>query len=258
MDEDGISIDISGWVKSVAFLQASVGKNMREALAEEWPLLIEKIIAFTPPFRIGGGTGSSDLSVGRAAVARDIAKTMRPFDPAWIRSKGIAKIVAKKDIAAFNAVTANIKSGPLKGQRGVIFSPSVHTSQRTQRGRVGSDRNQRVIGSDVGLLKKYIKDVQSHVGFAKSGWLAAYQVVGGSRAPAYVTKFGTGGGAAIDDSKNEEYPSITAINRTPWAERRDEGQRIVQSAYNSRAQAIFSKARTKLRLAIKAANLEAA
>lgn len=252
-----VEIDISEWQKKMAFLSAATNRGMREVLYEEWPLLLEKIMDFTPPFKTAGGTGSSNLSVGRAAVARDIQRTMRPFDPASIRSKGIAKIVAKKDLTAFNAVTANIKSGPLKGARGVAFSPSVHTSLRAYRGRVGRDTNQRVIGTDAGLLKKYIRSVQDMVGFAKSGWLAAYYLVGGSRAPGYVTKHGTGGGGFIDNHADEEDPSITAINRTPWAERRDEGSRIVQAAYNSRAQAIFSKAKTKLRMAIKEAGLAA-
>lgn len=236
--------------------------SMREALYEEWPLLIRKIMDFTPPFAPGGGAGGlssgggSDLAVGRAAVNRDIRKTMRPFNPAT-RSRRLEKIITDRNIKAFNLMASRVKSGPMAGARAVAFSPAVHKSQRNARGRVGKVLGNVVLGSDVGLLKKYIALVQSRVGFAKSGWLKALLLAGGE-APAFVARQGTGGGDVSDHHADPEDPHIIAMNRTPWAVRRDEGERIIKAAHASRGNAIIKKIAAKQRQAIKQANLEIA
>jgi hypothetical protein len=255
---DGATITISDavWQKKIAEYAARTGLNMREALYEEWPLLIRKVMDFTPPFETGGKAGATDLSVGRGAVASDIYKTMNVFNPA-ARTRSLEKVIDEKNIEAFNIIARRSKSGYMKGKTAVAFSPQIHLSQRNKRGRVGgSDRRQVVLGSDVGLLKKYVAEVQNRVGWAKSGWLKALLLVGGT-APNYVMKKGTSGGDVIDDHADEENPSITAINRTPWAVRKDEGDRILSSAKASRIQAIISKIRVKERLAARAAKLAA-
>lgn len=256
-DEATITISTVVWQKKLADYVAATGKTMREALDEEWPLLLRKVMDFTPPFKTKGRPGVSDLSVGRAAVAFDIYKTMRPFDPQQIRSKSLKRIVEQKDIAAFNALAARSKSPILQGATAIAFSKNEHLRQRNARGRVpGRDRNRVVLGSDVAALKRYVAEVQSRVGFAKSGWLKALQKVGGT-APSYVTRQGTAGGDVIDDRNNPDSPSIEAINRTPWAVRKDEGSRIISDARASRINAIISKIKTKERLARKAAKLAA-
>jgi hypothetical protein len=137
----------------------------------------------------------------------------------------------------------------MKGTTAVEFSEARHTNARTRRGRVdGRDQKKVVLGSDVGLLKRYVTKVQSYVGFAKSGWLKALLLVGGE-APGYVTKQGTGGGDVIDNHADENEPSITAINRTPWAVRKDEGERILGDATASRIESIITKTRVAIRLA---------
>lgn len=257
---DGATISISTvvWEKKIAEYVAATGKTMKEALDEEFPLLLRKVMDFTPPFKTKGKPGASDLSVGRAAVAFDIYKTMRPFDPKDIRSPSLKKIVETKDVAAFNAFTANAKSPLLQGATAIAFTPNEHLRQRDRRGRVtGRSRNKVVLGSDVALLKKYVAEMQSRVGYAKSGWLPALERVGGD-APGYVkNKRSWGGGTFVDQRSHPENPSITAINYTPWAVRQDEGRRILSDAHASRIQAIISKIRTKERLARKAAKLAA-
>jgi hypothetical protein len=244
-----ITINDSVWRDKIALYAAAFQKNMVEALNEEWPLLMEQVIRFTPP---------KTLAQGRAATNRDIRKTMRPFDPAAPRDSGLREVIEKKDIEGYNAIAANVKSGPMAGTTAVAFAPEVHTRRRNRIGRVGSDSRQVVLGSDARLLARYIKDVQNRVGFAKSGWLAALRLVGGRRAQAFVERQGTFGGRVVDDRRNPDNPSITAINATPWAARRDEGNRIINSAMFSRSMAIVSKIKTKLRLASKSAGFRKA
>jgi hypothetical protein len=172
---------------------------------------------------------------------------MRPFNPA-ARDPRLEKIVTQQNIDAYNVIAARSKNPDMHGTKAVHFNAALHLTARDRRGRVKGDRRQVVLGSDVGLLKNYVQKVQNQVGFAKSGWLKAMLLVGGT-APAYVTKHGTGGGDVLDNHADEENPSITAINRTPWAVRQDEGQRILADARASRVEAIISKVRTRARLA---------
>lgn len=284
--EPTVSISVTVWETKLALYMASTGKNIREALYEEWPLLMRKIMDFTPPFKSGGGRGQSDLSIGRAAASRDIRKTMRPFYPegksisarvakaantTFVAGKRVTiggdsggfygspleKAAQRKDIALFNLIASRVKSGPMAGAKAVAFSPEVHTSQRNRRGRVERKAsNTVVLGNDNALLLKYIKQVQGRVGYAKSGWLKALLLVGGS-APDYVNNKGTSGGDVIDDHANEDNPSITAINRTPWAVRKDEASRIMSDAHASRAQAIVNKVKAMERLAREQSGLAA-
>lgn len=247
-----ISVSTEVWEKRLAAYMVTTGKGIRQAMDEEWPLLVRKLIDFTPPFKSGGLPGASDLSVGRAAVARDILKTMRPFDPKTIREPRLATIVAEKNFDAFDAIAARSASSFMAGLRAIAFAPDVHLRARNDRGRVGGgDRRQAVLGSDAALLKSYITEVQSHVGFAKAGWSKAYNLVqgDGKPLPAYVSRQSTSGGDVIDDRDNPDNPSITAINHTPWSERYDEGQRAKAAAFASRGEAIKSKIATAIRIA---------
>lgn len=245
-DEVVFTIDTARWGAAVQVYAERTGIGIREALDEEWPLLISKIIDFTPP---------NTLAQGRAAVASDIRNIMRPFDPIGpFRTEGLREIVEKKDIAGFNILAARDHGGLMSGKRAVAFDPLVHTSQRNKYGRVTRKSGDVVLGSDAKLLKQYVKNIQDRVGWAKAGWLRALALVGAiDRAPAYVSRHDMSGGDVIDDRANEDDPSITAINHTPWANRQDEGGRIIVSANESRRSAIISKIRTKLRLAAQAA-----
>ncbi len=257
-DEPVISIAVDVWERKLALYMAATGKHMREALYEEWPLLMRKVMDFTPPFKSKGTRGVSDLSVGRKAVASDIYKTMRPFDPAMVKTPQMQRIVDRKDFAAYDVIAARSINPLMQGTRAIAFAEATHTGQRNRRGRVDrKSLNHVVIGSDAVLLNKYVKKIQGRVGYAKSGWLKALMLVGGE-APAYVTSKGMGGGDVIDDHANDDHPSITAINQTPWAVRQDEGERIKADAYASRAQALVTKVKTHMRLAAEDSGLTSA
>jgi hypothetical protein len=243
-----ISIDSARWGAAVQVYSEKFKSNIREGLYEEWPLLLEKIISFTPP---------NTYAQGRQATQNDIDKTMRPFKGTLMREPEMKKIIEEMDVQAFNIVAQRVKSGPMKGSVAAVFSPVMHTGQRNARGRVGKGFCWTILGDNTIPMKKYQAEVLSHVGYAKSGWLKALDLVGGE-APAFVRKHGHSGGDVIDDHANDDDPSITAINHTPWAVRRDEGERIVNDAMLSRREAIVSKIRTKMRLAAEAAQLDTA
>lgn len=253
-DSGSVSISDAGWVKWLAGFTIATGKNFREALYEEWPLLMRKVMDFTPPFKVRNAPSTTDLSVGRGAVAKDVYKVMRPFDPKEIRTPMLRRIVERRDVVAFNAMAARSASPYLQDVEALPFSPELHIAARNARGRVpGKPRGIVVLGTDADALKKYVKLVQGHVGWAKSGWLKALLLVGG-QAPGYVANKGTGGGDVIDDHANEDEPSITAINRTPWAVRKDEGERILSDAKASRIESIIAKTKNAVLRSVQEAN----
>lgn len=239
-DEPLVSVSDAVWVKWLGAYLGALGRNVREGLYEEWPLLMRKVMDFTPPFKTKSRPGPSDFSVGRKATAFDIYKTMRPFNPV-AKTKALEKILETRDIAGYNALALKSQSTFMMGTTAIAFSPVVHKSQRNARGRVpGRSREKVVLGSDVALLNKYVKEEQANVGIAKSGWWPALALVGGD-APNYVTRHGFKFGEVIDDHADEDNPSITAINRTPWAVRKDEGDRILADAKASRVESIIAK-----------------
>lgn len=263
-DELIISVSTDVWSKRVLEYMAATGKNLQAALTEEWPRLIRVIINFTPPFATGNNidtaqiSGRSDYSVGRKAVARDVYRTMRPFDPSQIRSAALQKVVDEKNFAALEIIARRSSNPYMQGLRAVHFDPYFHTSQRDARGRVPKSvaaRNTVVLGADAALLKKYVVAVQNRVGFAKGGWARAYWLVAAPAEagplPDWVGRFGGAGGSVFDDRANTDSPSITAINRTPWAVRKDEWARIRASAFAQRGAAIRSKIITYMKLARK-------
>lgn len=251
-DEPLVSVSDTVWEKWLAAFLAATGKNIREGLYEEWPLLMRKVMDFTPPFKTKSKPGPSDFSVGRKAVAFDIYKVMRPFNPA-AKTKQLEKILTTGDIAAYNILAARSKDPNMHGTTAVDFNRQLHLQARNSRGRVpGRDRRQVVLGSDVGLLKEYVEGMQKGVGIAKAGWWPALALVGGE-APNYVTRHGFKFGEVIDDHANEDNPSITAINRTPWAVRKDEGDRILSDAKASRIESIIAKVKANVALADKQA-----
>lgn len=247
-----VSIADDVWQKRLLEYIAATGKRLREGLDEEWPLLMKQVIRFTPPFKTAGQPGSSDLSVGRAAVRNDIEKTMRPFDPANIRSKRLKEVVEDRDFRAFNVIASRSKDSRLAGSVAAPFDPAFHLNARDYRGRVHQRRKPVVmLGSDAQRLEHYIKAVQDRVGWAKAGWAAAFNLVKdpeGWQLPSYVEKHGTAGGIVIDE-RDAENPAITGVNRTPWAERKDEGERIKADALYSRVVSITSKIRAFMRRA---------
>jgi hypothetical protein len=216
-------------------------RNTSEFVTEQFRLLLEQISAFTPP---------KNLAQGRLRVAMDILKVMRPFDVDQVRDKRLKEIVQSGDKAAF----IGYAKGVGKGDKWVPvdFDSALHKAARDRSGRVRrSGKNAKFVLGAKGesQLRKYIASEQTKVGIARNGWSPAIRAVGG-KVPNWVSRHGPGFGAVIDQ-RNAENPALTAINRTPWAIRRDEGERIIREAMKSRTTRLESALRKQIELAAK-------
>lgn len=234
-----LQVNSAKWRVALERLRNVTRQNMRAFMTEQFRLLLEQIMAFTPP---------KDRTQGRKRVVADIARVFRPVDTKETKNARLKEIIASGDYRAFEAVARAAKNG----WQARPFDPAVVAAARDNRGRVRrGSRSSFVLGRrDTAALKKFVARKQANVGLARSGWLVALWAVGG-RAPSWIINQLQRGQSAVIDRRNAEKPELWAINRTPWANRRDEGQRIISEAMKSRTNRLATALRVQLRLAAK-------
>jgi len=146
-----------------------LGADAQLLLKEEMRLILREVMRFTPP---------KTFAQGRAAVAKDLAKNAAPLDPSKVRWPRMSEVVKKRNLAAIQKIADNQKKG-FWASRKLLKSTSEiadqHKRNRTSRGRVSSDRRNMALLS---VWRKYTREVQSRVGWAKAGWSAAAAGVG--------------------------------------------------------------------------------
>jgi hypothetical protein len=230
-------------------LIASSQADDRDFLTQQMLLLLRKIISFTPPH---------SLAEGRIATRRDVYRAVKPFEVDSFRDPRLKQIVEDCDYAAFGAFMQYVKNPALQGAEARPWSESLHQDQRDRRGRVLRSRKVFVIGRPaVSAFKKYLTRKLDNVGIAAAGWLAALHLLGGFET-SWIERHGTRYGSVIDQRSDPANPSVTAINSTPWASRKEEGERIIRYAMASRANAMIIYRGKLLEISARKAGLKAA
>lgn len=174
-------IDEAGYRNALNQFVYQLNANGQVLLKEEMRLLLRDVIAFTPP---------KTQAQGRAAVDLDLSRNAAPLDPEKIKIPRMATLVRKRDIEGIQKFADNIKGGFFQGRkllRTVEDVRAEHRKNRTRWGRVKSDKRNMAL---LNVWRKYAREVQSRVGFAKAGWLRAAEGVG-LKLPNFVTRHGT-------------------------------------------------------------------
>lgn len=228
--------EFSRWQEQVYRLIAQTKRGAVEIVREEVRYALEFVMKFTPP---------SDYAQGRAAVDRDIKRTMRSVTAEnFTESKVMREIVKSGKIEEFNRRSPYL-TGPLKGARAIYFSPVEHSRFRDKRGRVLSDHRQVVLGtSQARKLKRYTADVKNFVGWARAGWARALSAIGG-KVPSWVARHSDKAGDVIDELKHPHGPQFTVVNNTAWGNR--EGGRIARNAIVVRSNVMRKKIERMIR-----------
>ena len=242
-----LQIESTRWRMQAQKMIATLGVDQRTFLRDQFRLLLDQIGKFTPP---------NFLAQGRKRVKADIAKIAQPFDDAKFHSKRLAEIIRTGDHRAFAAFAIRAKKDwPLVR---TSHLPSLHAAARDNRGRVRrSVKPPFIIGrADATAFRRYVAAKQSKVGLARSGWAPALLAVGGT-VPDWVARHGLAHGAVEDRTSDPTNPTLTARNRTPWASRRDEGERILANALASRRRAMETNLRALVRAAAQKSGLAA-
>ena len=189
---------------------------------------VGRCIGFTPP---------KSLSQGRKAVARDIKRSAAPLTPETFDSPVLrSRLEDMMDKGSTNQqIESFMRRVGWKKAQVKAFSPELHKSQRDNRGRV--QRSKGVFVLEVQELKKYILEIQQHVGFMKSGWVPAFHSLGG-KAKAWITRHSRPSGFVANNLVGEK-PSVTIGNLTKGiGQVRHAAQSALQVSANAMAREI--------------------
>lgn len=182
-----------------------------QIIRDQLKLAIKAIIDLTP---------FDTLAQGRAVVHRDLDRAVKPYggeDGSFskIKSSGLReRLVAYlrgREYAKLKDVFdhLNAKGGYYAGWRFEDFSPNLHHSVQTRKGRVETE--QKVLTPQVQEWKAYLAQLQGAVGRARGGWVKSAQAVGLSL-PAWITRHSEGG--SVEAIVGENLVQFTFINRS--------------------------------------------
>lgn len=199
------TIDDSKFRAQLARFVDELGLEAKDVVRDQTRLLLKQVIAFTPP---------KTLAQGRAAVARDIKRSMTPinldfFPNARMRDR-VEQLAGKNDVTGLRDVFQTSTSW--RNWRVEPFSPSLHTGDRDRNGRVRKNRMVFIPETVGGQFAKYVATVQKFVGRLKAAWGPAYLAVGGTL-PAWVARHASPRGSVQINFGDPQRPSIEFRNR---------------------------------------------
>ena len=192
-------------------------------------LLCEDVMYYTPP---------KNQKQGKDRVKNDFDKIFDPIEFSTIRTPSLQKIVYSGNVLAWEKFASNQKAGEFFNKDAVTPSQELHQAWRDRRGRARKTRFV-TLRPQQRALRKVLKESLAHVGWAKSGWLTGYLALGGTRAPEWVTRHGSGNGTYIDGLQTEN-PFVELYNNTGWGRYKEEGTRILNDALVRRARSMKS------------------
>lgn len=216
--------------------------DMSLALKKDVPTLIRERAQFfarymasnTAPWLSGDGSSLAARDVGRAAVRRDIGRVYSPASKTYdeIRkwsgsiggplgqaaARGFYRLIKRGQFAEAQKLLQRLG---IKGGRLDIVawdSGAQHEKLRNNRGRINKGVRPVVV-ADSQALRKYVAEVEKRVGYTKSGWVTAGDMInsrGSGQIPGWFKKGGPGTG--VDDTRGEtNNPSITLRNDVAWS-----------------------------------------
>lgn len=266
----GMTIDTTGFARGMRAQSAYFQKSAKEILTKQGRLLVRDLIKLTPPFDNKHSISTSlnvHRRIGDFVVARDIGRVFRPLSGLGVwknpTNKNLSdqiKYHAKGLRPPRSGRPARIKNGryvPTRATRSqealkkllaragihreVVWNATreVHQAARGRRGRVHQDNWFKYVVNEKSI-KRYVKQRQRSVGFAKAGWRAGAKALG-FHLPPWIKRHFTNG-YFRDDISHPISPWIEIGNRVAF--RRDfEIGRIVQAALQNRRRSMRTEMR---------------
>ena len=176
---DELTITSAPWEQAVLRKLATSQKPMTEMLRSEFGLVMSAVAKFTPPAS-QGKTGKSAEVQGKAKVAGDIRSLYGTPSDAFKDLGGRANQNAKAFWADISHGRTAAAAAIVKTNLGKSFAPfdggTLHS--RTAGGRKRKTTPQVIYYvTDKDKLEAYIKEVQGHVWYLASGWVAALKAL---------------------------------------------------------------------------------
>lgn len=201
-------------------------------------LLTEHCIKLTPP---------RDEAQGKGAVLRDLNYIIKGRDQSYLefvvqltgKTTNVEQVLRRKDGTPY-VIDVNIID--LNGSQ----VPGFHKGQRDSRGRIpmaSSKRQTRDIGRHTQrnvlwttneVFTEYKRRIMNRVGWAKAGWLYAYQALGGQRlSDGWIRRHSAHRGTLTDGRNDPQRPFIDVRNTSGWG-KSPLGDRVVFNSMQSR------------------------
>ena len=220
-------IDMEAFESALVRYKVACGKAWEWVLRQQTRLVAEKLMKFTPPKNFG---------TGKKHVAADIGKVFADLGNAKWNDKSLDKMWKAGNFEGVKTALSNHPDRaafPIFRYRRILPYPikNIHRAAISKSGRVPKGFQTVYAVGGKGTLKKYISEIQKHVGIAKSGWLAAVQKLGG-KAPNFVSRHGTRFGKLVDRNSGDN-PHFDIINSVSTFPRGNLPYRIMNRAVNS-------------------------
>lgn len=187
-------------------------------IKEETGLLVRNIMQLTPP---------KNLAQGRKAIQGDLRRIVYPLDPSTITWEPLKQAVQKRDREAIAAILKNKRPPNMDLTRDATRMAQQHTKMRNKRGRV--TRGVRpMLAALARDANRYIRDVQSRVGWTKAGFVAALNAAG-KTAPGWIQRHAAASGTVVVHwGENPRVVATSLNNKIPGF------QRVVDNAVKNR------------------------
>jgi len=239
-----ITIDTTSFNRAVRDLIARGNKEPHEVMRQQMRLLVQRLVELTQPHH-GRGTAVAAKKQGENAILRDLmGGGHRPgifftADESFLRNKPSANTVrlfAKKDGTVYgvdrNLFQPRASGSQLEEHHRTYFKNGRMTKAGGRTRDIGRWRfiDKMVVGKN--RLKRFIKQLQSHVGRAKGGWNHAAARFG-YKPPPWVSRHSSADGDSAEIKTNRGGVFI-AINRNKSIGTINARTRIVENAMRGR------------------------
>ena len=167
---------------------------------EEVKAIIKNIWQLTPP---------KTFAQGRKAVAGDLNRVVYPLEYSEIDWEPLKRAVQNNNDDLVRKLLLRKKTV----QNLVLDTGSIateHKRLRNRRGRVGKGIKP-MIAAYAKIANKYLNQIQTRVGWAKSGWVSAYNSTGAA-APNWLQRLSAQAGYSVTNYGKNPSVSATAVN----------------------------------------------
>lgn len=235
-------VDVASFESAMEGIAKETGVEMNAIMRDNSALVCADLIKYTPPIDVGTGYKGSDAAayrLGKAAVERDIRSIVYGVK-SWGRNhKGTSELVGgahlfKSESGALYAVEDQFVSqdgAKLAAYHKARRLPSNgHVGGGAKSGanseyKIGNFTASRKMHVPEPVLKKYIREVQSHIGKTRAGWMPAFTRFSANaltsryNPPAWVQNQPRMGSFTDSGNMDQISGDWTATNSVPWIRR---------------------------------------
>jgi hypothetical protein len=241
-----LAVDTAGFTRSLQQYAAVTGKAIGEVVKEQAKLLAKRLQDLTYPKTASQGKKRVAIDIGKVYLQNSWFENTFGFTKQALGDR-VKQLVRSQDVAALEKLFEN--SQRLNKIHIEAFDAAKH-KQAQRKGRVNYKQPFSFPLAEQSRVKSLEKEKKAKVGFAKSGWAACYNALGGS-VPSWLAK-ATG---HVDEHSQQQDPYITLVNDVSYFAAIDSGSNVVARALAGRSTDMLKAAENAIRRAKQSAGI---